>query len=396
MKSGRSAPILLSDNEMQQLSTALGGRENCWILTEPEFVAETGCPPEELQNWLETGWIQYDIKAVLAGAQKVGPQPRLLVGHLDNRPAVRLFCPTRRLLLSSFEEYGRGQLRGVIASRPWRENAEAMISQVEALTTACSTRELSTIEIKLLWRALWPTIQILLALRDCPYREELKRLHAAVAGLGNSCRTRGSDQSSQAKYAEAQVSARRALGENHTRLLDGFPELLEVSRRICSHELAAYMAQEVSLSSDQFLEMMHMLAYDRAEAATVANPPARIRRALTRDDRRKRTLYRERWRQFTPEQTESLADPNNFESSAIATMDWERAKRDLSLPTDQIRAVEARFEGVNLQAADTSDYLGWDEAHVKAVRRSLEPDRRYGQSLRKRLLAYKRKTTSSK
>jgi hypothetical protein len=251
----------------------------------------------------------------------------------------------------------------------------------------------TTIEIKLLWLALWPAIQILLELRDRPFTEYLKRLHAAAAALGRACQERGSDQSPQAKFGEAKASSWRALGENHNPVLDRFPELVEVSRRACSHDLATYMTDEVRLPADQFLDMAHVLAHDGAKAAAVANPPARIRLALARNERRRKRLYRQRWKQPTPEQTDGLRDPHNVELSANAMLDWERVRQ--GLPPDQTRAVEARIDGVNLQALDAADHLGWDAARLNAIRRSLEPDRRWGQILRKRLSSYNSKRDSS-
>jgi hypothetical protein len=46
------APIALTAEDHQQLSIALGGPQKFGMLEESEFLAQTGCPPEELENWL--------------------------------------------------------------------------------------------------------------------------------------------------------------------------------------------------------------------------------------------------------------------------------------------------------------------------------------------------------
>jgi len=178
--------------------------------------------------------------------------------------------------------------------------------------------------------------------------------------------------------------------------LDGLPELVDICREACSEELTTYMAEEVLLPYDQFLEMLQMVAHDRADASTVENPPGRIRTALARAGRRKAFLDRQRSQQLTLEQSDGLTDLRDVESEVIADVDLERAKRDVALPPDQTRAVEARLNGVDLQAADANDYLGWDAARLKAVRRFLASDRRWGQRLRKRLSAYRRRRNSPK
>jgi hypothetical protein len=78
----------------------------------------------------------------------------------------------------------------------------------------------------------------------------------------------------------------------------------------------------------------------------------------------------------------------DVESTVIAEIDWERAKRDLALPPDESQAVEARRDGLSLQAAAAPAELGWDKSRLRAVRRSLEPDRPWGRRLRNRLRAY--------
>jgi hypothetical protein len=77
-------------------------------------------------------------------------------------------------------------------------------------------------------------------------------------------------------------------------------------------------------------------------------------------------------------------------AEAITKIDWERGKVTLELSADQSRAVEAKMDGLDLQAAEAGDELGWEAARVAAVRRSLEPDRRLGRKLLRHFAAYKR------
>ena len=170
------APGAFVLTDQQQLSVALGGPEKFWMLEESEFLAQSGCPPGELENWLENSWSQHDISAVLAGSEAVGPQPHLLVRYQENQATVRLFCPTEKLQRENAKEEALASLREHIAGRPWVESCDEVISQIAAITAACTARELPTSEIKLFWLALWIAIQVLLQLQDRPYSEHMKRL----------------------------------------------------------------------------------------------------------------------------------------------------------------------------------------------------------------------------
>lgn len=281
-----------------------------------------------------------------------------------------------------------GGLRAQIAARPWQESAELVIADILSVASACSARQLPLIEVKQFCAAFSIAIATLLELMDRPQNEELRRLIIGMQTLALALQQRAADQSVQSKYAEARVTSRRALCENHDPVLDGFPKLVELSRKVCSQEASAYMFDEVQLGPDEFLGMLEMLASDHADCATVANPPARIRCALTRQEARQEMLNRQRWQQATPEQMDSLEGPRDVASEVMADVDWERAKQDLTLPRDESRAIEARMDGLNLQAADAPDELGWDATRLGAVRRSMEADRRWGRRLRKRLSAY--------
>ena len=118
------APIALTAEDHQQLAIALGGPQKFGMLEESEFLAQTGCPPEELENWLENSWSQHNIRAVLAGSEGVGPQPHLLVRYQENQAIVRLFCPMEKLLCENAEEEALASLREHIAGRPWVESCD--------------------------------------------------------------------------------------------------------------------------------------------------------------------------------------------------------------------------------------------------------------------------------
>src|ERR1022692_4249215 len=77
-------------------------------------------------------------------------------------------------------------------------------------------------------------------------------------------------------------------GENHvggseTRMRT-FGACLEIVRiRVSLPPVEARtMSEEVKLGCEQFLDMLQMFAVDHADPATLANPPARIYCALTR------------------------------------------------------------------------------------------------------------------
>jgi hypothetical protein len=249
-------------------------------------------------------------------------------------------------------------------------------------------RELPTIEIKLFWMGLWIDICALVKMRSEAHRTEMCRLVASMRAFDEACQQRGTAQSPQARYSEAQLNSRRSLSEHHHSVLDGFRELVEIARENSSREVAEYVTEEVGLPCDQYLDAVQMMARDRSNPAEVANPPARVRTALTRKQRRKDQCEGERYMPLTAEQADGLKQPQQVEAELIANIDLERGKA--ILPADQCRAVEAKMDGLDLQAAEARDELGWEAARMAAVRRSLEPDRRLGRKLRRHFAAYKR------
>ena len=96
-------PRELSHADMERLSAILGGPEKAALVEESEFVAESGCPPGRMEEWLEDYWKQYDVEAVIAGQQVVGEMPILLVRQHDGYFTVRLFSPTKKLVKDNAE-----------------------------------------------------------------------------------------------------------------------------------------------------------------------------------------------------------------------------------------------------------------------------------------------------
>jgi hypothetical protein len=308
---------------------------------------------------------------------------------------MRLFYPKKELLIQNAEaegldHKGLDHMCAVIATRPWPEAAEEIISQVDALTLACAARELPTIEIKLFWKALWIAICALVEMRREAQRVEMRRLHASMQALVAACEQRGGDRSPQARYTEALLNSRRSLSRHPDSVLDRFQELVEIARTSSSHEVAEYVTQEVGLQYDDFLGAVEIMACDGCNPAEVENPPARVRAALSREQHRSEQRDRRRCMPLTEEHENGLKEPERVEAEAIAAIDWERGKATLELSADQSRAVEAKMDGLDLQAAEARDELGGDARRVAAVRRSLEPDRRLGRQLRRYFAAYKR------
>jgi hypothetical protein len=91
-------PLVLNDEDRKSLSEVLGVPEDVLILTESEFAAYSGCSTEFRETWLKTEWVQHDILAVLAGTEKGGCQPWLLLNE-QNR-TVRLFSLSAATLLA--------------------------------------------------------------------------------------------------------------------------------------------------------------------------------------------------------------------------------------------------------------------------------------------------------
>jgi hypothetical protein len=71
------------------------------IFEEAEFCLKTGCRPEQLERWLQNFWKQYDISAVLAGAERVSHFPTILGKQFDGYFTIRLFTPSTKLLRHS-------------------------------------------------------------------------------------------------------------------------------------------------------------------------------------------------------------------------------------------------------------------------------------------------------
>lgn len=70
------------------------------VFEEDEFCVEAGCPPERLEAWLQSHWKEYDICAVFAGSEKVGPYPLLLGRQYNEHFTLRMYSPSDQLLRS--------------------------------------------------------------------------------------------------------------------------------------------------------------------------------------------------------------------------------------------------------------------------------------------------------
>jgi hypothetical protein len=98
----RPAPLHLCDYEVELLCEILGFAMDQLIRSESEFLEETGCAQKSLEIWLMNSWVQFDIRAVLAGTEKVVRQPWLVRSNGDG--TVRLFSPSDQLVLANAAE----------------------------------------------------------------------------------------------------------------------------------------------------------------------------------------------------------------------------------------------------------------------------------------------------
>jgi hypothetical protein len=198
------------------------------------------------------------------------------------------------------------------------------------------------------------------------------------------------DSSPQTKYGEAKLQARQALRENHNPELDDFPKLRKLVTEAHSERVAGYLNTDVGLPDLQFLDGVEVLAHDRAIPAEVRNPPARLHSALSRRERRQQQNDRQRWMPATDEQLSELSDSQKVESEVISDRDITRGLKQIGLPPDQTRAVFAKRQGLDLQSTEAPKILGWRPERLESVRRSLEPDRKWGKALREHFAAYRR------
>lgn len=144
-------PIPLTEIERAGLLALLGGPENLSVQDEVEFTQQSGCPPEEMEAWLDRKWVSCDIKAVLAKTQQVGLQPVLLTRQDEDQVLARLFYPKKEALIESSWADSVDAMCAQIETFGWAKAMEAVIADVDVLTNACAAGERPTIEIKLLW-----------------------------------------------------------------------------------------------------------------------------------------------------------------------------------------------------------------------------------------------------
>jgi hypothetical protein len=96
-------PIPLTEMEREELLALLGGPENLSVQDEGEFTQQSGCPPEEMEAWLDEKWVSCDIQAVLAKTQRVEFEPVLLTRRDEDRVLARLFYPKKEPAVNAVE-----------------------------------------------------------------------------------------------------------------------------------------------------------------------------------------------------------------------------------------------------------------------------------------------------
>jgi hypothetical protein len=369
--------------DLEALEAVLEGQQNLVVRDESEFIRETGIPPEKLEAWLSQEWVACDIAAVMAKKQRVRWGAVLLTRRHGNEVFARLFHPTRGLVVRDIKAESAEQMRAVVRKCGLVESAEQIISEVDVLTEVCRAGTVPTSEIMLRWVAMLRPIQALAQLRTGVDAAPMRRLNASIRAFATACKERGRDQSPQGKFREARLNARFGLG-NYRSVLDGFVELKGTAKGVSSRESANYVMHECGLPADQYLDALHMLANDGSDPAAVANPPARVRTALEREQRCAESLERRRSAPlsapFNEEEAERFDDPvtverkdrgadraEPFEDRVMIEIDL--AAGIAGLGADQKRAVEARVDGLSLQSSTAAAELGWDQARLEKVRR---------------------------
>lgn len=329
----------------------------------------------------------------------------------------------------------------IAASLSWMERSEQVLADIEELRDACVKRSRSEGDTMV----YLPVIVIhILGLQELycgayyerkpdedSYLTQMGSVIHAWKGLLEAHSKRIEDDSPQAKYAEAKLSAQRSIGQNYLPgLLDDFPELHAFTREQGAQGVKEYLEREVHLRSEDteyeadlrkvggFLDAIQMIAGDGKDPAKVANPPARVLHALEGDKTRQDALHKLRWGQTEPRRTadpESGSDIETFsvridalsssqkldaqhwmhlgdskmtEAGANIGLDLRRAMSEAELSGDQIRLLEAQLDGLKVQESGAPEILGWTPKKLASVRRSLEPGRPAGKRLREKLATY--------
>jgi hypothetical protein len=314
----------------------------------------------------------------------------LLIRQEANRCTARLFYPNEELKRQSIWDDTVDRLCSVFVGDQLVEDAEEISSQVDILARACAGRELTTIDVKLLWKAFWPAVCALARLWSLLPGTQKQLLLASVTGLSEACQQRGADRSLQGRYAEARLNSRRSFGQKCNPLLDEHSELVKIVKQHSSRDVAEYALVDVGLTIDDYLDAMEMIAHDGRNPLEVPNPPARVCTALARERHRRRMTERMRSLPLPAEDAQESMNPNRLDAEVAVRIDLERAKLAVNLTEDQDKVLEAKIEGLSLQSREASKELGMESACLEAIRRSLEPNRRLGQKLGQQLRAYKR------
>jgi hypothetical protein len=287
----------------------------------------------------------------------------------------------------------------LVAKYSWEQLAEQVCLELESLTDGCITGALSSEEIQILTVAQMMSINSLARIygrgdygerapTEATFTLQMRRIQSAFTGLNAAIAERRRDKSVQARYCEVQIAARKAWFDRWDAAFSGFPRVLSSIKSGAAERLHEYIRDDVGLEPEKYYDAVQMIASDGSDAREVPNPPARVRTALRRSQRREDLVARARYRQATPEEEDALQDSADVALEQMVRHDLERAGREVHLTEDQARVIEVRMEGLNLQSADAAEYLGWDPTRLENVRRSLAPDRRAGKALRQRLRPY--------
>lgn len=210
------------------------------------------------------------------------------------------------------------------------------------------------------------------------FRDAIQSVANAFLVLYRAFHERKRRSSPQAKYGEAQLSARRAMKVNPDPFLDPLQGIVDLLNERCSRRIYEYAVKEVGLSLGDFLDAMHMIAMNRMDCEKIPNPPAYVRSAVSRKQMRIERRYSQRTTRLTGE----IADCRLEMRDIDVALDLNRGMRELGLSADQKTVIEMRFQGRGTQGSDAADYLGWNPTRLERTRRSLATDRPAGKRLR--------------
>jgi hypothetical protein len=298
----------------------------------------------------------------------------------------------------------------IAAGLTWTKRSKQVIADLEEWTQACLSRNRTEEEDAVY---LYLAVMHIAGLhelysgsyyKDRPseqvHCEQAGSVAAAFKALLQTFGERREDLSPQAKYGEAQLRARLALGESQDGTLGGFKKIVTFLKEQSSSRVHQYTSEEVGLRLEDFLDAVERLAHGETAPADIPNPPAHLRISVRLEKRRrerksrKEMLVRPREiedRSNTDEEPRilkrgPLAGDRSLRtpSEVMVSIDLERA----SLSSDQMTLIEAQMHGLGLQESGAAEELGWSPKRLDRVRHSLLPSRKTGKRLRERLAAY--------